>query len=164
VQLPDEGPVRSEYVVVEGAFTPDGAVVARDEALGTTLWRLNGPLVSTTTVRGLYPNDTWSGRTVTWTRRRCRGGKLVVTLSSDASLFGVGQVVTATIGGREVGRVRLVPTEPAKLSLSLPDGVGTCVVRFSVSPTAVPADVLPDSADQRVLGAHFNAFAYEAAR
>jgi hypothetical protein len=43
----------------------------------------------------------------------------------------------------------------------LPEGRETCVVRFRVTPTAVPAEVLPDSVDRRVLGAHFNAFVYE---
>jgi hypothetical protein len=33
-------------------------------------------------------------------------------------------------------------------------------VKLRVSPTAVPAQVLPDSTDRRVLGAHFNTFDY----
>jgi hypothetical protein len=164
VRLPDGDPVRSAYVVADGTLTPDGTALARDAALGTTLWRVNGNLVSTTTIRGLYPNDTWSGRTVTWTRRHCRGGKLVVSLSTDASLFDAGQTVTAAIGRRVVARTRLDPTGTAELVVPLVEGLETCVVGFRVSPTAVPAQVLPESVDRRVLGAHFNAFTYEPAQ
>ena len=38
----------------------------------------------------------------------------------------------------------------------------SCVVRFTVTPTAVPADVVPGASDDRELGLHFDAFAYEA--
>jgi hypothetical protein len=33
-------------------------------------------------------------------------------------------------------------------------------VVFTVTPTAVPSDVDPDSTDDRELGAHFNRFVY----
>ena len=36
-----------------------------------------------------------------------------------------------------------------------------CSARFVVSPTAVPSQVIPGSTDARVLGVHFNAFAFE---
>jgi hypothetical protein len=155
--------VRAGYVVTDGSVTPDGDVLALD-GLGTTVWRLGGPLVSTTTVRGLYPNDTWSRGTVTWSRRRCRGGSVAVGLSSDPSLFADPQTVTAYVDGREVARTRLRPNRTATLQVPLPEGRRTCVVRFRVSPTAVPAEVLEGSSDRRVLGAHFNAFAYTPAQ
>jgi hypothetical protein len=157
----DGRPVSVDYLLTDGTITPDGAVVARDEQLGTTVWRLNGDLVSTTVVRGLYPNDTWSGESVTWRRRHCRGGELLVSLSSDPSLFRRPQSVAAIVDERRVARVLVAPTEPATLRVPLPDGVETCLVRFEVVPTAVPADVLPGSTDDRVLGVHFNAFVYE---
>jgi hypothetical protein len=159
----DGGRLRTEYLLVDGSITPDGDALARDDLLGTTLWRTGGDVVSTTAIDGLYPNDTWSGPEATWTRRRCRGGLLVVSLSSDPSLFASRQTVTASIGGKEVARVRLTSNEQAKLRVRLASGRPTCVVRFRVSPTAVPAEVLPDNKDRRVLGAHFNAFAYEPA-
>ena len=161
VRLADGGPLRTEYLLVDGSITPDGEALARDDLLGTTLWRTGGEVVSTTTIEGLYPNDTWSGPTATWTRRRCRGGELVVSLSSDPSLFGSPQLVTAVVDGEEAGRVRLRPNTRASLRVPLPAGRETCVVRFRVSPTAVPAQVLPDNFDRRELGAHFNAFKYE---
>ncbi len=160
VRLADDQPLEVEYLLTDGSVTPDGEVVARDDLLGTTLWRIGGEVVSTTSITGLYPNDSWSGETVTWRRRRCRGGELAVSLSTDPSLFAATQTVTASVGD-EVARARLRPNEQAKLRVPLEAGRETCVVRFRVSPTAVPAEVLPGSDDRRVLGAHFNAFVYE---
>jgi hypothetical protein len=161
VRLDDDAPLEVEYLLTDGSVTPDGEVVARDDLLGTTLWRIGGEVVSTTSIAGLYPNDTWSGETVTWKRRRCRGGELAVSLSSDPSLFSAPQTVIASVRGAEVGRVRLQPNEQAKLRVQLEPGRETCVVRFRVTPTTVPADVLAGSTDRRRLGAHFNTFAYE---
>jgi 4-amino-4-deoxy-L-arabinose transferase-like glycosyltransferase len=161
VRLPSGRPLRADYLLADGSITPDGEVVARDDLLGTTLWRIGGDVVSTTSVSGLYPNDTWSGETVTWKRRRCRGGELAVSLSSDPSLFASPQTVTAVAQGNRIVRARLEANEQSLLSVPLPEGRETCVVKFRVSPTAVPAEVLPGSTDRRELGAHFNAFAYE---
>jgi hypothetical protein len=138
-------------------------VVARDDLLGTTLWRIGGDIVSTTSISGLYPNDTWSGESVTWRRRLCRGGELVVSLSSDPSLFNAPQTVTAVPPRGRLVRVRLRASEQTELRVPLPEGRETCVVKFQVSPTAVPAEIVPGSTDRRELGAHFNAFAYEPA-
>lgn len=161
-------PIRAPYALLDGSVTPDGEVVARDEQLGTTLWRLDGPLASTTRVTGLYPDDTWSGPEVTWTRRRCEPGTLTVSLRSDPSLFGEAQRVSATTAsggpaatGRRVAWTRLEPGGRATLPIAVaPDRDGECVVTFTVEPTAVPAEVIPGSGDERVLGAHFDAFAY----
>jgi 4-amino-4-deoxy-L-arabinose transferase-like glycosyltransferase len=161
VRLTPGEALQAEYLLADGSITPDGEVVARDDLLGTTLWRVGGDVVSTTSITGLYPNDTWSREMVTWKRRRCRGGELAVSLSSDPSLFASPQTVTASIAGDEVARARVAANEPATLRVPIPQGVETCVVRFRVSPTAVPAEVLDGSDDDRVLGVHFNAFAYE---
>ena len=155
--------LQADYLLTDGSVTPDGEVLARDDLLGTTLWRIGGDVVSTTSISGLYPNDTWSGETVTWRRLRCRGGELVVSLSSDPSLFTAPQTVTAVPPRGRIVRVRLQANEQTKLRVPLPEGRATCVVKFQVSPTAVPAEVFPGNADRRVLGAHFNAFAYEPA-
>jgi Dolichyl-phosphate-mannose-protein mannosyltransferase len=152
-------PVRADYLLADGAITPDGKAVERDVLLGTTLWRIGGKLVSTTRVDGLYPGDTWSGPTVTWTRLRCRGGELRVALSSDPSLFpGTRQRVEAAArGGRRTSIVFRSDTATT-LRIPLPGGTKTCVVRFRVTPTARPTN-----GDRRVLGAHFNAFDYHPA-
>ena len=105
-----------------------------------TVWKVNGPLVlAKTTTTGLYPNDTWSGRSVTWSREHCRGGRLTVSLSGDAHLFPDGNTVTATTGGR----VRVVPNKLATLRVPLVARGGACTVRFDVAPTAVPSEVIP---------------------
>jgi hypothetical protein len=163
VRLPSGRALEAEYLLADGSITPDGEVVARDDLLGTTLWRIGGEVVSTTTIAGLYPNDTWSGPEVTWERRRCRGGELVVSLSSDPSLFPDLQHVIATTGGPVSYRARLRPNDQVELRVPLPDGVESCVVKFRVSPTAVPAELDDRSTDRRVLGAHFNAFDYRPA-
>jgi hypothetical protein len=122
------------------------------------LWRVNTPLVAAVRVTGLYPNDTWSGRQVTYLRRRCKPGRLSVDLSSDDKLFLHPQAVVATSNGSVVGRVRLhgnrhvvltVPVEPVP-------GTSECRVVYTVSPTAVPSEVVDGSTDHRELGAHFN--------
>jgi len=163
VRVPGGKPFAVEYLLTDGSVTPDGEVVDRDDLLGTTLWRVGGNVVSTTSVRGLYPNDSWSGETVTWKRRRCRGGELVVSLSSDPSLFVSSQTVHASVAGRRVARARLAPNTQAKLRVPLEPGRETCVVTFRVAPTAVPAEVLSGSSDRRELGAHFNVFDYKPA-
>jgi 4-amino-4-deoxy-L-arabinose transferase-like glycosyltransferase len=153
--------VRVPYLMSDGAFAPDGEELARDVALGTTLWRVDGSLISTTKVDGLYPNDSWSGPEVTWTKRRCRGGALTVSLSSDPSLFTEPQTVSATSKGghsTNVAVVRLDPKATATLRIPIRRAWERCVVRFTVSPTAVPAEVIPGNTDGRVLGVHFNAF------
>jgi len=158
VRLEDGRPVRPGYVLTDGSVEPDARPVARDPLLGMTVWKVDGPLVlAKTTTTGLYPNDTWSGPTVTWSREHCRGGTLTVSLSGDAQLFPDGNTVTASTGGR----VRVVPNRVAKLRVPLVPREGTCTVRFDVSTTAVPSEVIPGSTDDRVLGAHFNAFAYD---
>lgn len=162
VRRPDGSAVDAPYVLVDDSIAPDGEPVARDELLGMTLWRIEGELVSTTSVEGLYANDTWSGPEVVYTRRRCEGGSLAVSLSSDPTLFrGRRTTVVARPDGGPGRSVSLGAAETAVLTVPLASRDGVCIVRFDVSPTLVPADVLPDSQDERELGAHFNSFAYE---
>jgi Dolichyl-phosphate-mannose-protein mannosyltransferase len=164
VTFEDGEPVDDEYVIADSSFEPDGQAVTRDRGWGITLWKVRLPLVSAVRVDGLYPNDTWSGRDVTYVRRRCRPGRLAVALSSDPSLFIEPQTIVARSAGRVIGRTRLDPSGRAVLRMPLeplagPDG--ECRVRFTVTPTAVPSQVMPDStSDDRVLGAHFNRFVY----
>jgi dolichyl-phosphate-mannose-protein mannosyltransferase len=164
-------PVRPRYVLTDGtSIDPDGEIVARDESiLATTLWRLRGPLRTLSMLEGIYEDRNWSGPTVTWTRHRCRQGTLAVSLSSDPTLFKRPQTISAqtTIrtGNRTAGSfslIRIRPTDTATLRVRVSPTRGTCVVRFKVTPTAIPADVIAGSTDDRVLGAHFNAFTYPA--
>jgi hypothetical protein len=132
-------------------------VLARDEGWGLALWKLDGgELISTTSVRGLYPNDTWSGRQVRWRRLRCDGGELRVALSSDPSLFREVQVVQAAVAGRVVATARFGPTDQATLPVPLTPRDRMCEVLFRVTRTAMPVG------DPRRLGAHFSGFDYRA--
>ena len=158
--LPD-ATVEARYALLDGSVTPDGVVVARDDQLGTTLWRLTGPLSTRSTVTGLYADGNWSGPAVTWRLLRCRPGTLTAVVYSDPSLFTEPQVVTAHAAGRTAS-VRLEPDEHASLPIRVePAKDGVCRARFTVSPTAVPAEVIAGSTDERELGVHFGAFAYE---
>ncbi|HEX4745798.1 MAG TPA: glycosyltransferase family 39 protein [Gaiellaceae bacterium] len=166
VTLPDGSPVRDRFVLADSSFEPDGVPIARDKGWGVTLWRVRTPLISAVRVDGLYPNDTWSTGEVTYLRRRCAPGRLSVSLSSDPSLFLEPQTVVARSNGKVVGRIRLQPEGRAVLSVPVSPMPGTrdCRVVYTVTPTAVPANVLPDSTDDRELGAHFNLFVYKPTR
>ena len=162
VTLPGGGRVDIPYVISDSSFEPDGRPVARDKGWGITLWRITPPLISAVHIDGLYPNDTWSGKTVTWTRRRCVRGRLLATVSSDPSLFFRPQTIVARTSGGAERRVRVLPNGQSVLEVPLaPATDGTCRVVFTVSPTAVPHRVDPQSTDRRVLGAHFNRFVYQ---
>lgn len=153
---PGGGVVEAAYALVDQTLIPDGEVVARDKALGMTVWRLNGPLQNTLSIDGVYPGDTWSGRVVTWTLRRCRPGTLSARVSSDPNLFAVPQTVKAITHGAE-SSVRMRPDESRTLAIPVaPDADGTCRVRYEVGPTANPSKVVPGSTDDRELGAHFS--------
>ena len=161
VTLPDGSSVEDPWVISDSSFEPDGVAVARDPGWGITLWRTNPPLVSAVRIDGLYPNDTWSGETVTYLRRRCRAGSLIVGLSSDGSLFLEPQRVVARSDGRVLATLRIPPGARRTMRVPLvPDRDGECLVVFTVTPTAVPSEVMPGSPDNRELGVHFNRFVY----
>ncbi len=163
VTLPNGEPVRDRFLLADSSFEPDGRPIARDKGWGVTLWRVRTPLVSAVRVDGLYPNDTWSGDEVTYLRRRCRPGRLSVSLSSDPSLFLEPQTVVARSNGAVVGRIRLRPEGRSVLSVPVTPERGTreCRVVYTVSPTAVPEEVTGGAnPDPRELGAHFNLFVY----
>src|SRR4029077_3782895 len=127
VTLPDGKPVRDAFLLADSSFEPDGKALARDQGWGVTLWRVTPPLVSAVRIDGLYPNDTWSGDTVTYLRRRCAPGRLSVPLSSDPSLFVEPQTVVARSNGAIVGRARVRPE-------------GRTVMSVPVSPLARSSD------------------------
>jgi hypothetical protein len=161
VRLDDGSPVTDRRLVLDSAIDPNAIALARDTGSGLTLYRVRPPLVSLASVRGVY-GDSWSGRTVTWTRKSCPGGSLTVQLSGDATLFDSRRTtVTGWVPGRAAKSVTFRQDLPAGLRVPLESRNGRCVVRFRVSPTAVPADEVPGSDDTRRLGTHFVGFAYE---
>jgi hypothetical protein len=139
-----------------------GTVVGEDGVKRLVLYRVNGPLRQLAFVDGLYPQDTWSGKNVTYTRHECTGGTLDVELQSDAALFDEPQSLVIREGLRVIGRVLVDPRLTAvqtRIPLTADDG--KCVVRFEVEQTAIPREVTNgDNADPRELGLHFNRFDY----
>lgn len=140
-----------------------GALLAHDPRIGLGLYRVDGPLVILTRVKGLYANDSWAGRHVSYRRLHCTGGTLSVRLGTDERLFAGDQRVTARENGQVVARVRIAPTEQPTVRVALRSNAsGTCAVTFTAVTDRIPALVLPASADTRRLAVHYYAFEYAA--
>ncbi len=143
-------PVRAEYVLSN--VEVGGKRVATD-GVGVALYRVEGPIVILNRVTGLYANDTWSGKSVTYRRFECAGGRLAVELQGDESLFKTPQTVIATEHGNPIGRTIVPVTGVTTMTVPLVPRDGACMVRFTVGRTAVPGPQ-----DERRLGAHFLSF------
>ena len=161
---PDREPVRSRYVLTDGSLALQGTRVAEDVKKGMVVYRLTGPLRQISRVEGIWPQDTWSKRTVTYTRLACTGGSLTVELQSDANLFSSANRVVATSSGVEVGNVSVPPTGTTTLRAPLRAHGGQCAVVFRIARVAIPAEVTHGSVDTRALGVHFLSFRYSASR
>ncbi len=158
----DGRPISTRYLLTDRSVGIVGRPVASDPPRAMVVYRIDGPLRQTWSVTGLYPDDTWSGPTVTYRRVGCTGGSLTVLLRGDPSLFTRPQTVVARSGERVVGSILLPPAEPRRLRVPLTASGGTCEVVFTVTPTAVPAVVTKGAnTDTRLLGVHFNAFRFE---
>lgn len=152
--------VEAEYALSDGSFPLGGEPIARDPGVGMTLYRVDGPLALSALIDGLYPNDTWSGPELTYTRLGCDGGILTVSVTSDPVLFTRPQTVTAAVGGMVVAETRVAPrAADHPLVVPLQSANGRCEVTFAITPTAVPAEVV-GGGDTRELGIHFAAFQY----
>jgi hypothetical protein len=153
--------IDAPYALLDSSISPEGDIVASDVLLGITLWRLMGPLSSTTSLTGIYPNDNWSEGNVRWTRRHCAGGELDVGLHSDPNLVGNELTdVLASVRGRPVARIAVPATGAVRLRVPLTGVGGNCVVDFLVTPTRIPANRIEGSTDTRKLGVHFDSFVY----
>ena len=150
VLLADGKPVRHAYVLSEESVPLAGAVIARDKLKGMALRRTDGLVRIGYRVQGLYPNDTWSGKRVTYTRLRCAGGAVTAQMRRDPNLITRPQTVRAD--GRSV---TFSSNDDATLTVPLHPRNGVCRAVFTVTPTAVPGP-----ADPRVLGVHFLQFRY----
>jgi hypothetical protein len=161
VMSADGRPIRSRYVLADGSVALAGKVIARDDRKGMFLYRVNGPLRQASRVEGLYPQDTWSGRQVTYTRLGCRGGSVAVQVASDPSLFTRPQTLTASVAGRQVARTQVPPDRTITLRVPLRPQGPKCVAVFDISPVVVPAVATRgQNPDPRELGLHFNSFSY----
>jgi hypothetical protein len=161
----DDGTVLADpLLVLDASIDPNGRALAADEGWGLTLYRVQPPLANLSSTRGVFA-DSWTGPRVTWTRRSCRGGRLAITLSGDGTLFrGRETTVRARVLGGASRTVAYEQDAPATLTLPLVARAGRCVVRLDVSPTAVPAEVLEGSTDERRLGTHVVGLAYRPPR
>ena len=137
----------AQYVLAQDVV---GTQVATDLRIGVSLFRVNGPIIVPTHIKGVYP-DTWSGPYVTYTRSPCSGGVVTVTLGGDASLFTRPQLVLAN------GVRILVPeTQTTTVTLSLHrNAQNACRVDFRIPRTKVPGH-----GDPRHLGVHFISFVW----
>lgn len=141
--------IAAPYLLTDRSLPIEGRVVAADARKGLRLYRLDGPARVSGVTDGVYA-DLWSRPQFVYTGFRCEGGRLVVRLQSDVRLFTRPQTVTATTGDRVVSR--RLRTDAEETTMSIPLDGERCVVRFSVTPTAVPAQVLATSDDTRRLG------------
>ena len=151
-------PIVAPYALGDTSVALAGELVARDPRPGMVLRRVRGPLSLTHTVDGVYA-DGWSRRRVTYTRFRCRGGIVTVTVQSDGGLFSRPQRVVATSGRRRV-RAAVAPGTTRRLDVPLFGEGGRCETVLAVRDTAVPARVRPDATDERELGLRVRGFRY----
>jgi hypothetical protein len=143
-------PVLAQYVLSDVEV---GGKRIEIDPVGVALYRVDGPVVILNKVTGLYPNDTWSGKSVTYRRVECTGGTLAVRLQGDQGLFDTPQAVIATEHGNPIGRTLIPVTGITTMTVPLVPRQRVCTVRFTVARTAVPG---PN--DHRRLGAHFLSF------
>lgn len=161
---PDGAPVRHTFVLTDTSVELAGRVVARDERKGIVLVKTDGALRSLTRVTGLYPNDSWSGREVTYTRRACAGGTVTAQVRNDSSLRDTPVTVTAVVAGSTVARVSVEPRTPGQVTAALRPEGGSCTVTFVIDPVTVPnLSTHGANPDPRELGVHFDRFDYAAA-
>jgi hypothetical protein len=141
--------VRAAYALTDDSTHLVGDEIVRDEGKGLAVLRVDGYLRSTTFVRGRY-DDGWSGPALVYTRFRCPGGRLLVTLGSDPKLFDRRQTVTALAAGETLARTSFGPSSEISLVLPLSRRRdGRCRVLFRITPTAVPAQAQAGSVDKR---------------
>jgi glycosyltransferase involved in cell wall biosynthesis len=154
-------PIAARYVLTNSAVGLVGERVAADPAKQLVLYRVTPPARTTTQITGLYPEsggNPWSQGQVTWRHTDCRGGTLLVRVSSDTQLFR-GVVQTLVVGGTTPTQtLRLPPSTSHRLiTIPLTPKAGVCEVDFSISPTRRPIDFPQlNLKDPRSLGLHFN--------
>jgi hypothetical protein len=150
-------PATARYALASQTSYLAGRTVAVDRRAGVIVVRVNGPLVVLVKVTGIYPNDTWSGRTVRYFRRHCTSGSLSVQLQSDPELFDQANLVRSGRRAISVPRTSDVVTFLVPLVLH---ANRTCTATFTVRDVRVPADLVTGSTDTRPLGVHFLHFYY----
>jgi hypothetical protein len=143
--------IRTPYALADSLLPLRGQPVASDPGVGAVVYRIHGPLALTEQVSGLYP-DEFTGPVLSYTRFECTGGRLVLTLAAQPGLVKGPQRVVAAAATRTVARAS-VPAGGTEKTLSVPlhPLSGRCALRLTITPTAVPAQVL-GTPDTRELG------------
>ncbi len=155
-------PIDAQYVLAHGSLALGGRLVAADP-VGVDLYRVDGPIVLLTHIAGLYPNDTWSvgGAPVSYQRVECGGGRLAVTLDSDAQLFHRDADRRRARGGPGRGTYEHRRRRASACSRCRCAGAPAALPRrLHGRAHAMPARVERGSSDTRRLGAHFLEFQY----
>jgi hypothetical protein len=153
--------LQAKYLLVGNALYPVGRLVAEDPGTGLRLYRTLGRDVRMRqVVNFLYP-DGWSSGSLQYLRYGCTGGTLTVVMTSDPQLHPHRQVVAASDGGRTVARRVIQPDRDVgqRMVVPLHGKQGLCSILFTITPTAVPNDVLKNG-DMRELGIRFTRFVY----
>jgi hypothetical protein len=152
--------VSAQYVLADTSLLLRGRAVATDPGEGMALYRVDGPVRLVGRLSGIYA-DSWSGPQASYTGYGCHGGYLSMRLTGDPDLQPHPQTIVATSGKRELGRVVVRPRSfHHPFTIPLVGKSGTCDVTFTVTPTAVPAQVFPGRPDTRVLGIRFEDVTY----
>ena len=155
-------PIRERYVLSSTRVSLVGQRIAEDASKQLVLYRVAGPVRTTTQISGLYPGNyhPWSNQHPVWTRAACTGGTLTVTLESDDRLF-KGVTQTVTVSGTTAARTLRVPSTTAGKTyvFRLVPRHGICTVAFAITPARRPS-VFLHTGDTRLLGLHFDEIRY----
>jgi hypothetical protein len=141
---------RVRYALGDEIATPAGPEL--ESAGGVVLHRVPGELRLRTLVEGLYPFSPWSARHVTYSRYGCRGGRVAVTMASDAKLFVLPKRVRVTSGPRHFF-YEVAPARPVAARIPLTPEGGRCIVDFAVTPA--PTLTMPAGTAPRPFGLQF---------
>jgi len=143
-------PLTLPYVLSDGSVHLEGEVIATDAPRNMFVMRTHGTLRATESTTGIM-GDQWSGAEFSYTRYRCSGGSVLLTLASDAHLHPTPITVTPYVGDAALPVITVSPTGTTTALTKLVPADGACAVRYVVTPTAVPALVV-GGPDTRALG------------
>ncbi|HSS74900.1 MAG TPA: hypothetical protein VLK53_15175 [Gaiellaceae bacterium] len=156
-------PLSAQYVLTDTSQFLAGKQVAADSGAGMKLYRVDGKVRVIGSMSGIYP-DGWSGPTAGFTASDCPGGRLSMRLTGDPDLQPKPQTIVARSGDRVVGRIVVHPRHfHVPFSVPLVSSHNVCSVQFTISPTAVPAEVF-NRPDSRELGIRMEDVRYEPSR
>lgn len=151
-------PARVQYALTDRSLTLTGKAVVHDPAVGTVVYRVDGPLRVRDRISGIY-SDGWSAGAVMYDRYGCKGGRLRVVVAGQPGLS-PGPVEVSSNGSS----VRVPKDGTAKtLTVPLRPQGGRCVAVVAATPTFVPAQVV-GTPDTRALGVRVLDWRYEPPR